>query len=93
MVKLVKVTPHAGFEIHLEYDDGTSGKVDLSHLIGRGVFKALRETAVFDRVTVGEHGEVRWSDNLELCADSLYLQITGKPAEDLFPSLRAHSDA
>jgi hypothetical protein len=93
MVKLVNVTPQAGFKLHLEYDDGTSGEVDLSHLIGKGVFRALGDTAVFERVMVGEHGEVRWTDDLELCADALYLQMTGKSAADIFPNLRAHTNA
>jgi hypothetical protein len=93
MVKLLQVTPQAGYRLHLAYDDGTTGDVDLSHLIGKGVFKALIDTDVFESVVVGEHGEVRWNDDLELCADSLYLQMTGKSVEDLFPNLRAHADA
>lgn len=93
MVKLLLVTPEADYKLHLEYDDGTVGDVDVSDLIGKGVFKVLTDTAVFESVSVGEHGEVRWTDDLELCPDSLYLQMTGKSAEDLFPNLRAHADA
>jgi hypothetical protein len=93
MVKLTKVTPRAGYKLHLEYDDGTIGDVDVSSLIGKGVFASLADAKVFEAVTVGEHGEVRWTDDLELCADALYLQMTGKSAEDLFPNLRAHADA
>jgi len=93
MVKLLHVTPQTGFKLHLKYDDGTTGHVDVSNLIGKGVFKALTNSAVFESVTVGKHGEVRWNDDLELCADSLYLQITAKSVEDLFPNLKAHADA
>lgn len=93
MVKLLHVAPQSGYKLHLEYDDGTIGDVDLSALVGKGVFKALTDIAVFDSVTVGEHGEVRWNDDLELCADALYLKMTGKSVEDLFPNLRALSDA
>lgn len=93
MVKLLHVVPQAGYKLRLEYDDGTIGDVDVSAWIGKGVFQALTDTEVFESVTVGEHGEVRWNDELELCADSLYLQMTGKSVEDLFPNLRAHVDA
>lgn len=93
MIKLLRVTPLPGFKLYLEYDDGTAGDIDVSHLIGKGVFKALTDTALFESVAVGEHGEVRWTGDLDLCADSLYLQLTGKSAEDLFPSLRPHSNA
>jgi hypothetical protein len=74
-------------------DDGTVGDVDLSDLVGQGVFTALKDTAAFEAVTIGEHGELHWTEDLELCGDALYLQISGKPPEDLFPNLRVHSDA
>lgn len=93
MPKLTHVTPRSGYKLFLEYDDGVTGEVDLSHLAGRGVFAAWNDLAVFETVSIGEHGEVRWTDDLEVCADSLYLKISGKRPEDLFPSLKATADA
>lgn len=93
MVKLINVTPQLGYKLHLEYNDGVAGEVDLSEMVGKGVFAAWRDVAVFRAVTVGEHGELRWNEDLELCADALYLQITGKSVEDLFPNLKAPADA
>lgn len=93
MVKLLSATPKAGYKIHLQYDDGQVGDVDLSDLIGKGVFAALSDTDAFNAVTVGKHGELRWTDELELCADALYLQISGKSAEELFPNLKARANA
>jgi len=93
MVKLTNVAARAGYKLHLEYDDGTIGEVEVSDLIGKGVFAALADVAAFEAVTIGEHGEVRWTDDLELCADALYLQMTGKSAEELFPNLRVRADA
>ena len=49
-------------------------------------------TSHFAAVTVGKHGELHWTDELELCADALYLQISGKSVDDLFPSLRVSAD-
>jgi len=93
MVRLTNVKPLAGYKLHLEYDDGTIGNVDVSELIGKGVFAGLADAAAFQAVTVGDHGEVRWSGDLELCADALYLELTGKSAEELFPNLKAQADA
>jgi len=31
------------------------------------------------------HGSLAWSDDIELCADSIYLELTGRKPEDLFP--------
>jgi len=36
-------------------------------------------------VHVSPHGSIAWSDDVELCADSIYLELTGKKPEDLFP--------
>lgn len=93
MIKLLRVTPLPNFLLHLEYDDGTSGDVNVTHLTGRGVFKELADPTFFQSVSVGAHGQVRWNDDLELCADSLYLQLTGKSVQDLFRNPRAHADA
>jgi Protein of unknown function (DUF2442) len=93
MVKLNAVTARAGYMLYLEYDDGVKGQTDLSHLAGKGVFAAWKTPADFEAVSVGTHGEIRWTDDLELCADAMYLEITGKDVEDLFPNLKAPADA
>ena len=93
MVKLNTVTALAGYKLYLEYDDGVKGEADLSHLAGKGVFAAWNDPAIFEAVTVGTHGEIRWTKDLELCADSMYLEITGKCPEDLFPILKPAAHA
>jgi hypothetical protein len=81
MPKLVHVSAQPGYRIHLEYDDGVTGEADLSHLAGRGVFRAWDDPTVFRAVRLGEHGEVKWGDEIDLCPDALYLGITGKSAD------------
>ena len=93
MAKLIDVTARPGYKLRLEYDDGVTGEADLSQLVGKGVFVAWNDASVFQVVTVGTHGEIRWTDTIELCADAMYLEITGKSPEDLFPGLRAPADA
>ncbi len=85
--ELVKALPD--FCIWIRYSDGAEGEVDLSHMAGKGIFKAWLEPGVFEKVRVGEHGEIRWTDEMELCPDALYLRLTGKNPEDVFPSLRS----
>jgi len=93
MVKLTAVIPRAEYKLYLEYDDGVQGEVDLSHLAGKGVFVSLSDPGVFEAATVGAHGEIRWTKDLEICADALYMELTGKGLEDLFPNLKAPADA
>ncbi len=39
------------------------------------------------QLTAGDQGELIWSDGIDLCSDSLYLEVSGKSAEEVFPSL------
>ena len=88
MLKLVEVQPLPGYKLRLRYADGVEGEVDLSQLVGKGVFALWNDPATFQRVSIGSGGELRWSDEVDLCADALYMEITGKTPEEVFPSLR-----
>jgi hypothetical protein len=87
MIRPVEVRPLPNYRIWLRYADGTEGEVDLSHLAGQGVFAVWQEEGVFAKVRLGPHGEVEWPGDVDLCPDALYLRLTGKKAEDLFPGL------
>ena len=52
MVRPVEIKPLPGYRIWIEYDDGESGEIDLSHLAGKGVFKAWDEPGHFDKVRI-----------------------------------------
>lgn len=93
MLNPVAVTALPEYKLRVEYADGVTGEVDLSHLVGKGVFAAWNDPAAFETVTIGDHGELLWSDGIDLCSDAIYLEITGKSAEDLFPSLKVPADA
>ena len=85
-VKEVKVI--AGYRLSLSFDDGTTGMVDLSDMVGKGVFALWRDRGAFERVRIGTSGELVWDDQIDLCPDALYLKATGKKPEDIFPGLR-----
>jgi len=92
--KAVQANPLDGFRLWLKYEDGIQGIVDLSDLAGRGVFEAWSEREVFDAVTVNESGAVVWPGEIDLCPDALYIRLTGRQAQQIFPSLmRGRADA
>ncbi|MBK5299430.1 MAG: DUF2442 domain-containing protein [Vicinamibacteria bacterium] len=94
MTKPVEVRALANYRIWLRYDDGTQGEVDLTDLAGRGVFKAWDDATFFSAVRVASHGAVEWGSDIDLCPDSLYMRLTGRSPEELFPALNsAHADA
>lgn len=88
MTRPIQVKALPNFHIWLRYDDGTEGEVDLSDLAGRGVFKAWDDLAFFNSVQLGAHGAIEWGTMIDICPDAMYLQLTGKSPEDVFPSLR-----
>ena len=88
MRKISKVKALQGYRLGLEFDDGVSGTVDLSYLVGKGVFALWRDRPTFEQVRIGSSGELVWGDQIDLCPDALYLKVTGKKPEDVFPALR-----
>ena len=88
MRKISKVKVLQGYRLELAFDDGVSGVVDLSDLVGKGVFALWRDRHAFEQVRIGSIGELVWGDQIDLCPDSLYLKATGKKPEEVFPALR-----
>ena len=62
-----------------------------SFLAWRPWHRASNHAGVFERVHLAPHGAVAWNDEIELCADALYLELTGKSTEAMLPGLRARS--
>lgn len=94
MKKILSLKVLPGYHLDLTFDDGVTGIVDLSHLVGEGVFGSWRDAKTFEKVRIGSDGELVWGEQIDLCPDSLYLRVTGKTPEDIFPALRhEHSHA
>ena len=85
--RTVQVEAREGFRIWLEYSDGVSGEVDLSHLAGNDAFKIWKDRECFESVYL-DCGDIAWSDDAGLCHNALYMQITGKTVEELFPGVQ-----
>jgi len=90
MNKISKVKVLPGYQLELEFDNGVSGIVDLSEAVGKGVFALWHDPLAFEQVRIGSSGELVWGDRIDLCPDALYLKVTGKKPEDIFPALREH---
>ena len=86
--EVVEVRPLENYHLWVKYSDGTEGVVDLSGLVGKGVFALWKDYRAFQAVHIGSGGEIAWSEEIDLCPDAIYLRVTGKHPEDLFPNLR-----
>jgi len=88
MIRPVFVSALPNYRIRVAFSDGTDGTVDLSDLADRGVFKAWKDEKFFAGVHVGPGRQIRWNEEIELCPDAVYLRLTGKTPEQLFPQLK-----
>lgn len=75
--RIEKVRPLRGYRLKVLFLDGTKGEVDASKLImskEAGVFAALRDSSLFNKVYV-EYGAVTWPGEIDLAPDAMYQSI------------------
>lgn len=88
MKKIVACKVLENYRIWLRFEDGVEGEADFSIHAGRGVFAAWASYDHFRGVALGEHGRtLTWPGELDFCADALWLEVTGKRPEELFPTV------
>jgi hypothetical protein len=83
-----EVKPLDNYRLWVKFSDGVEGIVDLSEFAGEGVFTLWDDYQEFQKVYIGPNGEIAWSEQVDMCPDAIYLRITGKKPEELFPKLR-----
>ena len=88
-VRLLAVEARGKYRIWLKYADGAEGEVDLSQWARIGVFKVWDEPGVFESVRLDEYGAVQWTDTLDMCPVALYMDVTGKTWEEVYPNAPA----
>ena len=71
-MRITRAESLPNFLLELQFDNGESGVVDLSSLVGRGVFVAWEQPGVFEQVSLTSEGAVEWPGELDLCPDALY---------------------
>ena len=87
---VIEVEPREGRAIWVKFEDGVSGHVDLSDCNGP-IFNKWEDREFFESVHVDkEIGTVGWgddptaSDYIDLCPDTLYMDVTMMTPEELF---------
>lgn len=87
---LLEVESREAYRLWLRYNDGVCGEVDLSNIPRTGVFAVWKNRAFFETAHLDKHGAVVWGEDeqLDACADYLYMRLTGRSAEELMPGVR-----
>ena len=84
---VVEVRPLGGYRVHLRFEDGVEGDLDLGNVIEfKGIFAPLRDEKTFAKVQLyPELGTIVWPNGADLDPDVLYSSITGKPIDVAVP--------
>ncbi len=88
MPKLIEVRALPDYVLWLRYEDGAEGMADLSRFVGKGVFSAWIDHERFESVQIGEAGQIAWGEEIDMCPDALYMRMTGKSPEEIFPNIK-----
>jgi hypothetical protein len=76
MIRPTSIKPCSDWKLEVIFKDGVKGVYDMSESIGKGVFAPLKDPAKFSQVRIGEFGQIAWSDEMEICSDAVYKELT-----------------
>ena len=73
--KIVECQPRKEYKVWIRFDDGLEGEVDLSHLVGKGVFSAWDSIEFFNSVEIDPQTDtLAWPNGVDL--DPYVLRIS-----------------
>ena len=76
-----------GYKILIRFSDGVEGEIDLSRFAEQVWFRPWKDRSVFENVRIVPNEAIVWGDDDEtdmgLCADALYLELTGKSWDEI----------
>ncbi len=70
------------YRLRVTYPDGVEGVIDLADDVGSGVFMPLLDEAFFRTAHIGEFGQIAWSEEIEICSDAAYHEISQTAARE-----------
>ncbi len=78
---IVEVCHLGGFRVHVRFEDGMEGELDLQNVIDfKGVFAPLRDAREFAKLRIDpEMGTLVWPCGADLDPDVLYSKVSGQP--------------
>ena len=73
---IVHVEPRENYRLFIRFADGLSGEADVSHVVGKGIFKAWKKPDFFAKVFVdAESRTACWPGGIDVAPDTLYERV------------------
>ncbi len=73
----VSVEPLGNYHLHVVFEDGVEGCIDLSERLFGPVFEPLQDPHLFSQVFVDEFGVICWPNGADLAPDAVYEMLAG----------------
>ncbi len=89
-MKVLDVKYLKDYRIHVIFEDGIEGDVQLNDLVQLGVFQVLKKQELFAKVYSTGYS-IAWSDDLEIDANSIYSELSGKDPATAFITQPAYA--
>ena len=88
LVQPTLVEARDNWQIWVEYSDGVSGVIDLADVADEPSFSKWQDPEFWRSVRIADYRAIVWSDDIELCPDSIYMELTGKSLDEIYPRSR-----
>ena len=75
--KLVEIKTLTDYNISLRYSDGIAGTISLKSLSDTEVFSNWKTGTDFSKAFIPRENVIAWSDEMEVDAEGLYLELRG----------------
>ena len=76
-MKVQEVKYLSDYTVNIIFEDGVSGTIQLNDLVQKGIFKLLQDKNQFAKVYTNGYS-IAWSNELEIDANTIYAELTGK---------------
>jgi len=70
--RVTNVSPNDNYTVHLWFENGEEGILDMKPYLDRGIFRELRDFFMFNSVRPCI-GTIQWANEADLCPDTVYL--------------------
>jgi hypothetical protein len=70
----VKALPD--YKLWIKYADGVEGVLDLTHLVGKGIFALWEDYTAFQAVYIGSSGDIAWGEQIDICPEEVFPNLT-----------------
>ncbi|MBK9569232.1 MAG: DUF2442 domain-containing protein [Chitinophagaceae bacterium] len=81
-MKLKEVKYVTDYTLHVKFEDGVEGDIELGDLVENGIFNVLQNKELFSKAYNTGYS-IAWSEELEIDSDAIYFEVSGKKMEDV----------